>query len=198
MLTDDTKFQILHEHYKDSFTQIQEYIKLRDRLFILILIVVTLMLFQIYSPKDSGIAISQFVAKKFELENSMDISFIGSILWFGLLGLVIRYFQTVVHIERQYEYIHNLEEQISPYYDNKTFTKEGQSYLNAYPLFSEWIWRLYTFIFPVLLLIVVFTKIINEWLHSETKSLLLFINAAIFMFILISIILYLLFHLRRK
>jgi len=64
MITEDTKFQILHDHYKDSFAQIREFIQLRDRLFLLILIVVILMLFQIYSPKDSGVAISQFVSKQ--------------------------------------------------------------------------------------------------------------------------------------
>jgi hypothetical protein len=198
MPSEETKFQILHDHYKDTFAHIQDFLKLRDRFFFLILIVVTLMLFQIYSPAESGVTISEFVAKQLELKNPIDISFVGSILWFGLLGLVIRYFQTVVHLEKLYEYIHKLEEQISPNYDNKAFTREGKFYLSDYPLFSKWTSILYTIIFPVLLLIVVFVKIIGEFSHSEHVSFLLFFNIAVFLCILISTIFYLLLvHFRK-
>jgi len=125
------------------------------------------------------------------------MSFIGSLIWFGLLGLVVRYFQTVVHIERQYEYIHKLEENISSNYDNKAFTREGKTYQKAYPLFSEWTWILYTFIFPLLLLIVIFTKVISEF-HMGNKSPVLFINVVFFLCILISTLFYLLYQFRRK
>lgn len=186
MPSEDTKFQILYDHYKDTFAHIQDFLKLRDRFFFLILFLVTLMLFQMYSPTESGETISAFVAKQLELKNPLDISFLGSILWFGLLGLIIRYFQTVVHLERQYEYIHKLEEQISPNYDNKAFTREGKFYLSDYPLFSKWTSILYTIIFPILLIIVVFAKIIGELSHSEHVSILLFFNIAVFLCILIS------------
>lgn len=198
MPSEDTKFQILHDHYKDTFAHIQDFLKLRDRFFFLILIVVTLMLFQIYSPIESGATISEFVAKQLELKNPIDISFVGSILWFVLLGLVIRYFQTVVHLEKLYEYIHKLEEQISPNYDNKAFTREGKFYLTNYPLFSKWTSILYTIIFPFLLLILVFSKIIGEVSHTEHVSFLLFFNIAVFFCILVSTIFYLLLvHFRK-
>jgi hypothetical protein len=198
MTSEDIKFEILHDHYKDTFVRIQDFLKLRDRFFFLILILVTLMLFQIYSPTESGETISEFVAKQLELKNPIDISFLGSILWFGLLGLVIRYFQTVVHLEKLYEYIHKLEEQISPNYDNKAFTREGKFYLNDYPLFSTWTSILYTIIFPVLLLIVVFSKIIGELSHSEHVSFILLFNIGVFLCILISTIFYLLLvHFRK-
>lgn len=135
MPTEDTKFQILSDHYIDSFSYLQKILKQRDRFFFLILIVVTLMLFQIYSPTDSGKALSQFVTNELELEDSIDISFIGSIIWFLLLSFVVRYFQTVVNIERQYKYIHQLEDQLSPFYNNDAFTREGKSYSSNYPLF---------------------------------------------------------------
>lgn len=198
MVTDDTKLQVLHDHYKDTFSNIQNHLKLRDRLFIFILFVITLMSFQLVSPKESTEAISQFVAQKFDLKSPIDISFLGSIIWFSLLGLVVRYFQTVVYVERQYNYIHQLEEQISPNYDGKAFTREGKSYLSNYPLFSNWASVLYAIIFPILLIAVASIKIISEFCSRVGMSLHLLFNIAIFVCIVISSLLYLfLIHFRR-
>lgn len=198
MLTEDKKLEILHDHYKDTFVHIKDYLKLRDTLLSLIFLVITLMLFQIYSPQESGEAVSQFITKQLDLKQSIDISFIGSILWFSLLTLVVRYFQTVVHIERQYKYIHKIEEHLSSNYNSPAFTREGKSYLSNYPLFSTWTWILYTVIFPVLLLIVVFAKMYGEWCHAGDITALRYINTAIFLSLFISTILYLrLVHFRK-
>ena len=189
---EDAKLQLLHDHYKDTFFHIQEYLKLRDRLFLLILIVATLMLFQVYSPAKSGEAVSQFITKKLELKSPIDITFIGSIIWFALLSLVVRYFQTVVHIERQYAYIHQLEELISTEYGSKVFTREGKSYLKDYPLFSSWAWILYTIVFPALLLLVVVYKITSDIRQATCVSFLVGVNIAIALLIVLSTVFYLL------
>ena len=189
---ENAKLQLLHDHYKDTFFYIQEYIKLRYRLFLFILIVVTLMLFQVYSPSEFGKAVSQFITKKLELKSPINITFIGSILWFGLLSLVVRYFQTVVHIERQYKYIHQIEEQLSAEYANKVFTREGKSYLNDYPLFSSWAWILYTIVFPTLLVVLVIVKIVGEIYQAGSISLLISVNVIIALFIVLSTLFYLL------
>ena len=189
---EDAKMQLLYDHYKDTFFYIQEYLKFRDRLFLFILIVVTLMLFQVYSPAESGEAVSQFITKKLELKSPIDITFIGSIIWFGLLSLVVRYFQTVVHIERQYKYVHQIEEQLSIHYENKAFTREGKSYLEDYPLFSSWAWILYTIVFPTLLIVLVIVKIVGEIWQTGSISLLISVNVAIALFIVLSTLFYLL------
>lgn len=189
---DKDKLQILHEHYKDTFLYIQQNIKLRDKLLLLILGVITLMLFQIYSPVQSGEAVSLFITKHLELKSLIAIEFLGSLIWFVLLSLVVRYFQTVVHIERQYSYIHCIEDLISPCYENKAFNREGKAYLTNYPLFSTWTWILYTMIFPILLLIVLVVKIIGEIHAVKGFSWLLNINIVIFLSVVVSTFLYLL------
>ena len=189
---EEFKLQLLHDHYKDTFFYIQEYLKLRDRLFLFILIVVTFMLFQLYSPASAGEAVSHFITKKLELKSPIDITFIGSIIWFGLLSLVIRYFQTVVHIARQYKYIHQIEEQLSTHYENKAFTREGKSYIEDYPLFSSWEGILYTIVFPALLIVLVIAKIVGEICQTGSISLLLSVNVTIALFIVLSTLFYLL------
>lgn len=186
------KLLLLHDHYKETFVHIQGYLKLRDRLFAYVLVIVTLMLFQMYSPSGSEQAISELLSKKFELKIPIDISFLSSIIWFALLSIVIRYYQTVVHIERQYDYIHNLEDQLSPEYNGKAFTREGKSYLKDYPLFSKWAWILYTIVFPILLLLVVVIKIIGEIRQTECINVLLCVNAVIALCIILSSLFYVL------
>lgn len=189
--SEDTKLEVLSDHYKDSFAHLQEFRKLRGQLLLLILVVVTLLLFQIFSPKDAGNAFGQFISKKLELQSSIDISFIGSVIWFSLLALLVRYFQTNVHIERQYEYIHNLEKQLSRIYEDKAFTREGKFYLNNYPLFSNWAYILYTGVFPVMLIIIVVVKAGFEIAAATRVSPLIIFNIIVALCTLISIVLYL-------
>lgn len=188
---EDTKLQVLQEHYSETCCHIQENRKSRDRLLGLILVVVTAMLFQIYAPQEAGSALSEFIAKTLGLQSPIDISFVGSVVWLALLGLVVRYFQAVVHLERQYDYIHALEEQISPLYGGKAFTREGKSYLAAYSLFSNWAWLLYTWIFPTILTVVTSVKLAHEIILAKAISPLLVINALLFVCILVSVVLYL-------
>jgi len=189
-LTYDKKIELLNDHYKDTFAQLKEYLKLRDRLFLLILVTITLLLFQIYSPDEAGVTIGAFLSKKLEIQNTISIAFIGSVIWFALLALVIRYFQTIIFIERQYAYIHNLEDQLSKHYQDKAFTREGKSYLKNYPLFSDWAYILYTMVFPSLLILIVLGKMINEFYFSKGISLLLIFDTIIALCILISTVLY--------
>lgn len=192
------KLSLLHDHYKETFNHIQDYLKLRDRLFAYVLLIVTLMLFQMYSPSGSTGAISELLTKKLELKTPIDISFLSSIIWFALLSLIVRYYQTVVHIERQYDYIHKIEDQLSPEYDRNAFTREGESYLKNYPVFSSWAWILYTIVFPVLLSVIVVVKIIGEIRQTEGLTALLSINTIIALCVLLSSLFYvLLVHFRR-
>jgi hypothetical protein len=187
----DQHVDLLNDHYKDTFTHLSEYRRLRDRLFALILLTITIMLFQLYSPDEAGRAIGEFVVSKLDLQTLIGISFIESIIWFILLSLVIRYFQTVILIERQYDYLHRLEEEINKNFGGVAFTREGKSYLKNYPLFSKWTHMLYTIVSPALLILVIMVKISHEIYFASGTTPLLIFDIAIAIFTLISTILYL-------
>jgi len=151
-------------------------------------------------PTDAITAFSGMSEQKLGLAISVDVGFLGSIVWFALLIAVVRYTQVVVYIERQYKYIHKIEEELHKHFDNSiAFTREGKSYLKDYPKFSDWIWTLYTIIFPFVLGVIVLVKIITEWavsFHAITVPLLL--NTTVAVLVLISIILYMFFIHRQK
>lgn len=189
---------ILHDHYKESFSYLLKDKRSRDILMIQVLAVITFQLFQMYSPENYGETLTHLITSRIGLVGSIDISFIGSILWFILLALVLKYFQIVIHIDRQYNYIHTLEKQLSKEYKNDAFTREGKSYLSQYKLFSNWTSFIYTAIFPTILLITLTGKITNEFSKNSDISFLTFFNLTIFLSIFITTILYLIsFHLKK-
>ena len=192
MIPENTKFKTLYDHYKETLSAIKESNKLRDRLLVFVLALVMLLLFQTISPSESAETISAFLLQKFGITVTTSIVLVGSMVWFGLLFVMVRYFQTVIFTERQYPYLHKLEERLSSDYGNESvFTREGKSYLDKYPRFSNWTYWLYTFIFPLSLLFVTSIKILDEWEMATSVSLSLVFNSVIFLCVAITIILYL-------
>ena len=188
---DSEKLNLLYDHYKDTFSLITAQNKLRDKLFIYLLIAITFMFLQINAVEqinDIGIKLAE---KFLGVSLSLSPEFIGGMFWFVTLSLVIKYAQTLVSIEKQYDYIHKLESKIdNEYGDTKIFSREGHSYLDNYPKFSSWVWILYTMIFPAILLIVLGYKIYTEYNGVFTTPFI--INGTFCAMAYISIILYLL------
>ena len=116
---------------------------------------------------------------------------LGTLLWLLLFGFSSRYYQTVIQIERQYDYIHHLEELISKRYPNtRAFTREGKSYLDEYPIFSNWIWLLYTLAFPLIILTCIVIRILGELEVYETLSLSLIPSFVAYLLVGTSTVLY--------
>jgi hypothetical protein len=199
MVSEDTRFEVLHAHYVDTFGHIRHALGQRDRLFAYIVVAIALMLLRVVAPEETDAAIGGLIAQSLALAATVSLTLIGTALWFVLLALVIRYFQTVIYIERQYDYIHALENLLAPNYEGGTaFTREGKSYLSDYPLFSKWTWALYTIVFPVLLIVVLGVKIIAELRRAINFSWLLVFDALTFVAISVSVVLYLVSLHRKK
>jgi hypothetical protein len=195
-VSSDAKFEALVAHYDNTFDNILVIQKRRDRLFLWTVVFAVLLLFHLAAPDEIDAALAEIVRTRLGLEGEPNVTVLGSVVWFAILGFVVRYFQTVVHNERYLTYLHKLEERLSLYYDGLPFTREGKYYLTPYPYFSKWTWFLYTILFPILLLLVASTKIVVE--IRAGINIVVFFNAVIFLAILISSVLYIvLLHLKR-
>ncbi|ADG82852.1 hypothetical protein [Thermincola potens] len=188
---DDTKVQVLYDHYKDTFAYLREYLKLRDKLFLFVLIVITAMFLQITLPTDPTKMVSNLISAKLGVTISLDKSFLDSMLWFALVSLVLRYFQTTTLIERQYDYLHKLEDSLTVNLGEKLIYREGTGYLENYPLFSSWAHFLYTVVFPILLISVVGVKIFLEIRDCDKIGLSVVLDTVFSIMILVSTALYL-------
>ncbi|MEW8000282.1 MAG: hypothetical protein AB2765_02335 [Candidatus Thiodiazotropha endolucinida] len=188
---DSEKLQILSGHYTHTFDFLQTHLKKRDRLFAGLLFILAILLFQIYTPSEASNLIAGLIEEKLEIKTKVSLLYIQSIIWFVLLAVVVKYFQSVVFIERQYSYLHSLEASLSSEYQGSAFTREGESYLNDYPAFLNWASFLYTMLFPAILAIVTTAKIVSEYKQYGNVEILFWFNALIYAFIIISLGLYL-------
>lgn len=143
------KFNNLCSHYKDTYDLHRTSIKQRDTLFYSLLIVLAVFTLQISSTEVVSTIVSDYFNKISGIKLGKNADFISTFLWLILFGFTIRYFQVVLEIERQYDYLHKIEIDLNCFYRNSViFTREGRFYINHYSLFSNWTWFLYAIIFP--------------------------------------------------
>lgn len=193
MINEDTKLQTLYDYYKETVNFIKESNKNRDQLIVICLVLIAALFFQIVAPENSVETITSILSQKIGVSVVANASLISGIVWFALLIVAVRYFQTVIFAERQYDYVQQLEENLNSLYKGNFFTREGKSYLNKFPLFSDWVHTIYTIIFPTILIFLVIGKIIGEWHCIKGISAGLVFNTAISVLILITTCLCLLY-----
>ncbi|ETR71589.1 MAG: hypothetical protein OMM_02377 [Candidatus Magnetoglobus multicellularis str. Araruama] len=165
----EMKLNNLCSHYKDSYDIHRETIKRRDKLFYSLLAIIAIFTLQVTSTEEVNTILSKYILKQ-GINLSINFHFISTLIWLILLGFSIRYFQIVIEIQRQYSYLHKLEEELNKYYKNTVvFTREGKSYFQNYPLFSNWLWLLYTAFFPMLILISIYYQTFPDRLQDHLK-----------------------------
>jgi hypothetical protein len=169
---EEAKFNNLCSHYKDSFDVHRSTIKQRDMLFYGLLVILAVFTLQMTSADTAANIVNEYVTKISGVKIGNNVDFISTLMWLILLGFSTRYFQIVLEIERQYVYLHALEDQLNSHYpESSAFTREGKEYLSNYPLFSNWIWLLYKIFFPSLILFSVVVKINAEIANMQSIGL---------------------------
>ncbi|CAC9507743.1 hypothetical protein [uncultured Gammaproteobacteria bacterium] len=191
---EEQKFNNLCSHYKDTFDIHRASIKQRDMLFYGLLVILAVFTLQLSSTEIVVGAVNDYLNKAtgIKIDNSAD--FISTLLCLLLLGFTTKYYQVALKIERQYEYLHMLEKNLNSYYpETKVFTREGKSYLNQYPLFSSWVWFIYTILFPIFIIFSVIMRCISEIGEMQSTEMVnQIIDSFCYLVIIISSILYIL------
>lgn len=171
-MNEEKRVELLLDHYKDTFQHILMHWKVRNRLFVFVLVIIAFMALGLYSPGSLSDLINAYIIKTLgEKAPKFEFEVIGSVVWFLLLSLVIQYYQRSILVDRQYRYIQNLEEQICSDLGGDYVTREGKAYFSStgkaadagkQPLFIRTVGPLYVTIFPLLLIIFVSLKIVHE------------------------------------
>ena len=176
-MKDEKCAELLLDHYKDTFQHIQYHWKLRNRFFVYVLILVAVIALDTYQPGVLSDLVNAYIAKTLQSSGqglpALDFAVIRSATWFLLLSLVIQYYQRSIHVDRQYRYIANLEEQICQVMGGDFVTREGKAYSSKtgvfkrgekgkQPLFLRAVGPLYVYFFPLILILLVILKVLKE------------------------------------
>ncbi len=193
--TPEAHLQILSAHYSETFNLLKLAVEKRDRLFLYIIGTTFLLLLYMSAPSALSELLNSFITSKTgDAVNGralVDVSFIGMILLLGLLAFSHTYFQTVLHIERQYGYVYELEEQLSRYFDGKAFIREGTYYKRNKRFFSRWTKFIFWILFPLLYGIFIIAWLAFLFRQFPPLSLYWTVGLLITLGILISLSLYL-------
>lgn len=187
----DNNPDIIYDHYKESFDLSKKAQAQRDKYFAISIILIAI-LFLLFIEPNTTVDIGKSILKeKLDLDVKYSVSVIQSFIWFLLMYYTMRYYQRVIYVERQYHYIHKIEETLRNQVD-KIFDREGDNYLNNYPAFGNFIEFIYKYIFPVLHFLIISIKIISEWkVYESIYNVIL--NTAIAVIINIMTFLYIIF-----
>ena len=146
--------EVLHDHYKDSFTHIRDKERQRDRLFLVLIALMGFLIILIQYPDSIRVIFRNISAAGTKLNLAeLPLPALLSATWTFLLVLTLRYCQSAILVERKYSYLHNLELKISwALQDPDLYRREGKAYLDNYPAFSKWTWCFYSYVVPAIVI----------------------------------------------
>ena len=168
----DSAINIAHDHYKETFAYIREREAIRNRLFFFVIGSITLLGILIRYPENIVEALSAAEIQGLTLNlSTFPIHVLISSNWMVLAVIILRYYQCMVDIERQYDYLHLLEDKIKLYFRRNEidipYRREGQHYLNNRAVFANWVWFFYTIIVPIAVCSAMLSIFIFSWqLHN--------------------------------
>lgn len=160
---------------------------------LLIIVLMAIQFFQVSDPDSTVAAASLILKKTLGIKIIINKQAVTATLWFALLVAVMRYFQTNIYINRLYNYVHKLEDQLAVYLGQGVIDREGKSYLHDYPVFSNWVQVIYTWFFPFLLIFTSIFKIYNDFPGCSNVGFSYLMSILFFLSIFISTIFYLIF-----
>src|SRR5207249_5794972 len=111
----DKQLDILNDHYKDTFTRLRESEQARDRLFLSLIGLFALLILEVGYPAAVGGSLGKMSILGGELNlQALPLPALLNASWVLTLVIGLQYCQATVRVNRQYPYLHTLEETISP------------------------------------------------------------------------------------
>jgi hypothetical protein len=156
------KLELLYDHYKDTFQIIQKLEEKRNKLFIITGIIISLFFIITISPEQTIPVIQNTIKQYTKINIQIHFAVIQSVLWLFLLYSLTYYYKLTIDVDRHYPYLHQLEENIESLIQT-TFSREGKSYLENYPLLNNICYYCFIYFFPIIYLSCIIVKAISEF-----------------------------------
>lgn len=186
------KVELLYDHYKETVRGSTDMQEKRNKLFAYVCILELLNFLMLLFPQVINSALSSFLLEVYKVSLSELLGLFPSAIWLITTYVLVRYFQTAIYVERQYPYIEEIEAEITKETELECFDRESKTYLSNYPVVLDVIHNFYTWMIPVLLLVINVLKIILEW-RTAASTVTTWVNTLICVFLIVLTLLYLAF-----
>lgn len=185
------KLELLYDHYKETCEIARENEKIRNRMFIIVCLIIGLLFLFSYDSNSIIGLIQSWFQGNYNCDLMFSSNIIQAILWIILLIITLRYLGININLDRSYVYISNLEEKINKISKNDIITREGFSYLNNYPILNNITYFLYRIVFPIIYIIVIIIKLRLEYIAQSGVNNSLIFQSVLGIFCSILIVAYL-------
>ena len=149
-----------YDHYKDTFSLQRSYLSERNKLTVVLLLLLVFMAGFIYDPTMLNDKVNAYVSSKVK-GLAFETKYLNTGVIYLLLWVMTKYYQVVFQIEKMYNYIAECEKKLSEV-GNYKINREGAFYLKSYPWFSNVINICYVVILPLAIIVIAIFKIVNE------------------------------------
>lgn len=160
--------QVAFAHYETTVSDLRRYIRYRYRYLFYSLLLAFVSLLHYFFPQDMQEALKTVLDENLNLPESTDFRLIQFGLLVALMLTVARYFQIVMSVDRQQEYVRHLEDKINCLLPGDLVTFEGKFYDAKKHAGS----RLYKFLYRHVVPAAIFvTSILNTrtWIPSDER-----------------------------
>ena len=159
---DMSKLELLYDHFKDSYELSKRAQEQRNKYYIILCILESLSFLMLLNTSEAITFIHEIINYKSEHPIQLGSSIIESLLWILIMYISIRYCQNTIYVERQYKYIHKLEEKIADELSIYSFNRESYNYLSYRPFVLKLIHFFYTWISPTIFIFINSVRIVLE------------------------------------
>lgn len=157
--------EILYDHYKESCEIARKNEERRNKLFIIVCVLIGLLFLFSYAP-DSILGLMQsWLKENYKCDLMFSSNIIQAILWVILFIFTLRYLGLNINLDRNYSYIHQLENKINK--EGKlNITREGKSYLKDYPVLNNVTYYSYRIALPFIYFCIIVLKLNLEYISQ--------------------------------
>lgn len=139
--------QTLYNHYTDTNERQKEYIQKRDKLTICLLLGIVAFAFLMAEPSSLTEVANAYLKETVKVEGDiLNFQILNTGIIYIILWYLLQYYQVCLTIERQYDYINELEDKLSN--TEYKIEREGKSYAKNYPLLKNFANILYAWGIP--------------------------------------------------
>ena len=161
MPKNDNYVELFYDHYKDTFEQIKGYIRRRNVCTFVVLSLIVFLSLQVSNPELASTISSEVINKKVG-NVQIDFEYIKTVLYLSLLWVLSIYYRTILNIEKNYTYIHEIDNELSDAIIPFRIEREGKYYLTHYPYLLNFVDLLYSIILPISIILFTCFNWINE------------------------------------
>lgn len=171
------KLDTYYDHYKESVSLCRTTQSHRNKSFVYLCVLEAISFMLIKNPDFICVLLNDVVKKELEATILFSNCILQTLVWVLIAYVLVRYVQDVLYVERQYKYLNTLEKKISLLLeetdDKNIFTREGDNYLNNYPMVLNFIDLFYKILAPILFSAINVVHIVQEWNSGMTCTVLI-------------------------